>query len=53
MRIWYADETRKQQDISVVFLDYEDVLPEELQWAVDEIQEIISSLPAETDTDIL
>jgi len=53
MRVWYADGTRKQQDVSVVFLDYEDVLPEELQWAVDEIDEVLSTLPVETDTDIL
>lgn len=53
-RIWYAENgAKKQEDISIVFLDYESVVPAQYEWAVDEIDEIISSLPKTNENDTL
>jgi hypothetical protein len=44
-RIHYAaDGSRQNKDITLVFLDYEDVLPEEYEWAAEELDASIGEL---------
>lgn len=42
------------QDVVIRFLDIEElVVPEEYQWAYDEISELLLDLPADQDDDII
>ena len=44
-RIHYAaDGSRQNKDITIVFLDYEDILPEEYEWAAEELDTYIAAL---------